>query len=111
MALSSAVGSLNTTTAAAGNTVAVGSLGFQPKVVLFWWNGRTDTVDAAGRGNHMRGFGVAVSATDRRCITSLSQDTPTSTLTNETQTNTACIAINTTADAIDGLMDLQSMDA
>jgi hypothetical protein len=111
MTLSAAAGSLNTTTAAAGNTVVVSGLGFQPKIVFFWWSGRTETVDTAGRRTHQRGFGAAISATDRREMTSLSQDTPTAMLTNRAQDDTECIFLTTTADAIDGKMDLQSMDA
>lgn len=111
MALSSKVGSFNTGTGALGTTVVVNDVGFQPKVVFFWWNGRTGTTDAAGRANHQRGFGAGTSATDRRFIASLSQDTPTSMVTNETQGNAQVIGITTTADAIDGLLDIQTLDA
>jgi hypothetical protein len=111
MAVFTKVGSFNTGTGAIGSTVVVNDVGFQPKVVLFWWNGRTGTVDASGRANHKRGFGVGTSATDRRYVTALSQDTPTSMLTNAMQGNAACIGVTTTADAIDGLMDIQSIDS
>lgn len=111
MGLNVARGFLNTTTNAAGNTVVVNTLGFQPKVIFFWWNGRVDTTDAVGRRTQQTGFGYAVSTTDRRYATCLSQDTPTSMVTNRMQGNAACIGITTTADAIDGLMDLQSMDS
>lgn len=111
MGVSSAVGSLNTTTGIAGSTVVVAGLGFQPVVVFFWWSGRTETIDAAGRATHTRGFGAAVSATDRRRANTLSQDTPTSMVTNRSQDDTECIAIATILDAVDGLMDLQSMDS
>ena len=111
MGLSAKVGSFNTGTGAVGSTVVVNDVGFQPKVIFFWWNGRTGTTDASGRANHQRGFGVGVSSSDRRYATSLSQDTPTSMVTNTMQGNAQCIGITTTADAIDGLMDVQSMDA
>jgi len=111
MALNVARGFLNTTTAAAGNTVVVAGLGFQPKAVFFWWNGRTDTADAVGRRTQQTGFGYAVSTTDRRYATCLAQDTPTAMVTNRMQGNAACIGITTTGAAIDGLMDLQSMDS
>lgn len=87
------------------------NVGFQPKAILFWVNGRTNTTDASGRANHQRGFGAATSPTDRRFIASLAQDTPTAMVTNETQGSAACLGITTTADAIDGLLDIQSIDA
>ncbi len=111
MGLSTKTGSFNTGTGALGTTVVVNDVGFQPKVVFFWWNGRLDTTDAVGRLTHQRGFGYAVSTSDRRFITSLAQDTPTSMLTNSMQGNAQCIGITTTADAINGLLDLQSMDS
>lgn len=111
MPLSAAVGSFNTGTGAIGTTVVVSGLGFAPKLILFWWNGRVDTIDAVGRRTHQRGFGAAIGATDRRNMTSLSQDTPTSMVTNKSQDDTECIFLTTTADAIDGKMDMQSMDA
>jgi hypothetical protein len=111
MALTSKVGSFNTGTGAAASTVVVNDVGFQPKIIFFWWNGRTDTVDASGRANHARGFGVATSTADRRFMTSLAQDTPTAMLTNATQGNAACIGVTTTGDAIDGLLDVSSFYA
>src|SRR3990167_158677 len=111
MALSTKTGFFNTTTAAAGNTVAETGVGFTPKVLLLWWNGRTDTVDAAGAGNHQRGFGVCTGATSRWAMTSLSQDNVTDAVSNKAQTNANCIILTTTSDAVDGLMDLQSFDA
>jgi len=111
VALSAAVGSINTSTAAAGNTVTISGLSFQPKIIFFWWNGRVDTTDAAGRRTHQRGFGCAVSTTDRRRFNTLSQDTPTAMVTNHSQDDAECVAITTTADAVDGLLDLQSMNS
>ena len=111
MGMSSAVGSFNTGTGAIGTTVAVSGLGFQPKLVLFWWSNRTGTTDAAGRADAGRGFGYAISTSVRGRCNTLAQDTPTSMVTNKSQDDTECIGLTTTADAIDGLMDLQSMDA
>lgn len=111
MTLQAKCGFLNTTTNAAGNTVVVNDVGFQPKVVLFWVTGRTDTTDARGRANHKGGFGYAISTSDRRFIASLAQDTPTTMVTNAMQGNAQCFGVTTTADAVDGLMDLQSMDS
>jgi len=111
MSLSAAVGSFNTGTGAVSSTVVVSGLSFQPKLVLLWWNGRTDTVDAVGRRDHQRGFGAAVSTTDRRNMTSCSDDTPTTMVTNHAHDDTECVFLTTIADAIDGKLDLQSMDS
>lgn len=111
MSFNSAVGSFNTGTGAIGTTVVVSGLGFQPKVVFFWWNGRTETTDTVGRRTHQRGFGAAISTTDRRRANSLSQDTPTAMVTNRSQDDAECIALTTISDTVDGLMDVQSFDS
>jgi len=111
MALSCKVGSFATGTGAVSSTVVVSDVGFQPKVIFFMWNGRLESTDTVGRANHGSGFGVAISTTDRRCMTSLAQDTPTAMVTNHVQRDASCICTTTTADAIDGELDLQSMDS
>jgi hypothetical protein len=111
MTFFSKVGSFNTGTAAAGNTVVVSGLGFQPKVIFFWFSGELGTVDVAQRDTHHRGFGVGISTTDRRAAGTLAQDTPTSMVTNQVQTDAALIAANSTSDTNVGRMDLQSMDS
>src|SRR3990172_7286522 len=110
MTFFSKAGAFNTGTAAAGNTVVVSDVGFTPKVVLFWWAGTPSGVDAVQRLTHRRGFGVAVSPTDRRCMGSLAEDTPTSMNTNSAQHNAACIIRLDTDGTTSGLMDLQSFD-
>lgn len=110
MALQAKVGSFNTSTAAATNNVVVTGVGFQGKIAFFWWNGRVDTTDAAGRATHNRGFGVAISATDRRFMSSFSQDAQAAAVTNKTQGNAHCVGNTTSADAIDGLLDFVSWD-
>ncbi|MCI0560400.1 MAG: hypothetical protein MN733_18090 [Nitrososphaera sp.] len=111
MAFSAFQGSFNITTAAAGNTVAVTGVGFQPKAIIFWYSGRTESVDTVGRISHQRGVGFAVSATDRRSAATQSEDASAAADTAQTLRNAACIATITIAGAIDGLGDLQSMDS
>jgi len=108
MALSAWCTSFNTGTGAVSSTVSITGQASQAKALLLWWNGRTGTVDASGRATHQRGFGCAVSSTDRRRANSLSQDTPTSMVTNRAQDDAECVALTTTADAVDGLLDFQS---
>lgn len=112
MALSSKVGSFNTGVGAAASTVVVTGLGFTPKCILFWWSGRSEAVDTIGRASHYRGFGVAVSATDRRAICSRSADASASSSSQSAHEAAACIlSVTSTGPAIDGQIDLQSMDA
>lgn len=111
MVLSATVGALDTGTGAIGTTVVVSGLGFQPKVIFFWWSGHTGSADAAGRLDHKRGFGAAISTTDRRFVTDQSDDTPTAAATDRRQGNTACVGFLTIAGAGAGLLDVQSIDS
>jgi len=56
-----------------GSTVTV-TTGFQPKVFFLWTNGRNSATDTVGADEHIRGFGVGVSLTDRRAVCTQSQD-------------------------------------
>lgn len=111
MAMDSAVGSFNTGTGAIGTTVVVSGLSFAPVVVFFWWNGRTETIDASGRRTATRGFSAASSTTSRRRVNTLAQDTPTTMVTNRSQDDTEVVAISTTSSTVDGLLDVQSFDS
>lgn len=108
---SSKVGAFNTGTAAAGNTVAVTGVGFQPKAVIFWWSGITGTTDAHSITHVIRGLGVASSTTSRWAVASQSEHASASADSDSTYRNDAVIATLTIAAAVDGLMDLQSFDS
>jgi hypothetical protein len=56
------VGSFQMTTAIAGTVQSITGVGFQPKFVKFWWNGRTNVANAVGAVSHQRGTGVAVNS-------------------------------------------------
>lgn len=111
MAFSCKVGAFNTGTGIVGTTIAITGFGFTPGLIFFFCSGRTETTDTAGRADIKRGFGIAVSPTDRRFMTSFAQDTPTTTLTNKAQGNAHCMGMNTVTDVNGGLLDVQSMDA
>ena len=111
MALQSFVGSFNTGTGAATTTVVVTGVGFVPKSIIFWWSGRSESTDTIGRASHVRGFGVANSATDRRAIVNKVVDAAANADTQRAHDNAACILSVSVAAAIDGQIDLQSMDA
>jgi hypothetical protein len=111
MAVSAKVGAFSTGTGAAATTVAVSGVGFQPGAIIFWWSGRTETSDAIGRATHQRGFGFAVSASDRQAVGSMSTDAAAASDCGRITRNDACIATVDAAGAVLALMDLQSMDA
>lgn len=111
MALSVATGAFSSGTGAAGTTVAVTGLGFQPKAIIFFWNGRTDTVSAAGRATLYLGRGFATSSTNRTCLCMNSVDAGASSDGATFHHFASCILSVSNAGAIDGRMDLQSMDA
>ena len=111
MTLLAKIGTVAITTAMAGSTIAVSDVGFQPKAVLFWWTGRDDAADAAGTASHRRGIGWAISTTGRRVCFSQSQDAQASSVADRAYREDACIGTLTTAGAVEGLADLNSMDA
>lgn len=113
MALSSFTGSFATGTGAAASTVVITGVGFQPKAILFFWSGRSESVDTIGRASHYRGFGVACTTTDRRAIAGNSDDAAAASNANAAHDNAACIlsVSGAATPLIDGQMDLQSMDA
>ena len=106
------VGSFNVSSAEGVGTVKqIRGVGYQGKAVLFWWTGRTETADAAGGAHHRRGMGAAVSATSRRAAATRSVDAGGSSDTGRWGREDACVALITTADATDGLLDFSAWDA
>jgi len=112
-AISAATGAFNIGTGVVGTTVPVTGVGFQPTVVLFWWSGRVTSTDSAGTAHHQRGFGVAISTTDRRAICSGGEDAvaPGSYDSGAAHRADEAICSLTVAGGIDGLADLSSMDS
>ena len=111
MAVAAAVGTLLIDTGAIGTTYAVSGLTFQPTAVILWWGGRSDSVDAQGVADVMAGIGFAVSTSDRRCQAVRSQNGAGTSVTQTAYRDDACVTTMTNARAVDGLADLQSMDA
>src|SRR5687768_5655576 len=109
MSLSAAAGSLQSGTGAVGTTITVSGLLFQPKVVIFFWGGQTSSTDATGRKDHKRGIGVASSPTSRWCVTSQSDDTPT-TMATDTNKDEACCVRTLSITATDaGTLDMDAI--
>lgn len=109
MALSVKVGAFNTGTGV--SDIVVTDVGFQPKAILFWWTGRTGTVDAAGRESHFAGYGAATGTTQRWALTSNDIDAAAAQDAATAKTATGCLLSVSAAGAIDGKADLASFDS
>jgi len=107
----SKVGSFNINTAkTAGQTQAITDVGFQPKIVLFWWSGSTATGDSVAGGNYSMGFGAAIDSTHRFAANTWSVDAHAASECYSVQRTSVCIFTFLDYD-YDGYMDFQSMDA
>lgn len=104
-------GSFLTGTGAVASTVAITGVGFEPVALLLFWNGRTEAVDTVGTETHRRGYGFAVSPTDRRAVTNIAIDAVNPTDTASRHTDVACVSVLLDTSTTDGELDLQSMDS
>jgi hypothetical protein len=112
MGYSAKVGSFNIDTAkTVTQQIAVTGLGFQPKIVLFWWGGSTATGDEVAGGLVNIGFGAAIDATHRVCVYGVSQDGAATSNTGSGHNTSACMRGYSDADTLDGRLDFVSMDA
>jgi hypothetical protein len=107
----SKVGSFNADTVKnIGETQAISGIGFQPKVVLFWWTGSHSTIDAVVKNNSNNGFGVGTSASSIFYVDISLQDATTTSLTSSAMSGTNVIGIYSDYDSLGGEFNLQSMD-
>ena len=112
MAYSAIVGSFNIDpTKLATETQAITGLGFQPKIVLFWWGGSTATIDTVAGGTINVGFGAAISSTSRFCVQNISIDAGASSDSQFSQNITEIMRAYTDVTTLDGILDFSSMDA
>lgn len=109
MALDAAVGSFDITTGSAD--VVISGLGFQPKVVIFFWNGRTGSVDAVGGADLHSGFGFTVGVSNDRSCAMNSDDGNTVQDANSVAADNACIVDIDFTPAIVGRASLKSFDS
>lgn len=109
MALDVATGTFNTGTGAATTTVSVAGLSFTPKVVLFFWAGRTATGQA--EGDHKFGAGYMVGLADRGGATSQSDHGAAATAADNQVFDNACIKLQTITGAVDGAADFSSFNS
>ena len=113
MAYSAHVGSFNINTAlTATQTQAITGVGFQPKVVLFWWSGTTDTGDGVRGGNIQNGFGAMSGASSRIAAMGGAVDASAACDSCAALYNTACIVEMSITDfQLVGAADFSSLDA
>jgi hypothetical protein len=112
MSYLSHVGSFNIDPAVtAGNTQSIADVGFQPKIVLFWWSGSTATGDEVAGGTINIGFGAAIDNTHRFCIDEISEDAQTDSDSLRALYTTEIIRAYTDTATLDGIMDFSLMDA
>lgn len=105
-------GSFSTGTGAIGTTVDIvptPSIVINgTSVIFFFFNGRTDVVDANGRATRWRGAGCAVSATKRWAQCSQDQDAVAAHAGGSYSSNAACLVSIPAGIAADGLIDFDS---
>jgi len=100
-------GSFNSGTGAVDSTQEI-TIGFEAKVIFFWWSGRAEATDTCGGANHHRGFGVATSTSARYCIDTRSLDAQTSAVSSHYVHNAACIVAHTDA-VLNGAIDISAI--
>lgn len=112
MAYSAKVGSFNIdTTKVATETQSITGVGFQPKIVLFFWGGSTASSDTVAGGTYNIGFGAAISSTSRFSNVSISEDAQADSDVYTYMSQSEVIRCYTDTSTVDGLMDFSSMDA
>lgn len=106
----SKVGSFNIDTSkVATETQSISGVGFQPKIVLFWWSGGHNTGDELAGGSYSTGFGTAISSTSRFSVTSFSIDGNETSSCYGSQDTSNCIKVFTAYATIDGIADFSAM--
>src|SRR3990167_5420036 len=112
MAYSAIVGSFNIDpTKLATEIQAITGLGFQPKIVLFWWGGSTGTIDTVAGGTINIGCGAAISSTSRFCLMGISVDALATSDAQYSQSITEIMRAYTDVATLDGILDFSSMGA
>lgn len=103
-------GIFNTGTGAASTTKQVTGLGFQPKGIVFFWNGRTEATDTVGRTNMRVGSGIT-DGTNDRAIAAYDLDNSAGTDSGNYLSTGGCIVVTDGTGAVSGELALQSFDS
>ena len=111
MALSRYLGSFNISTTAAPTTQTVAGVGFTPKVVIFWWGNRDESVDTVGRLGSNKGFGFMTDAGESMCGCAESEDVINAGRSWAATFNTRCIAYIFSNGTVAGVADFNAMNS
>lgn len=105
-------GALQWLAADAVNTIyTVNGLAFQPKALRFYWMGLGSATDLVANLTQRRGIGFAASTSDRRCVGTQDVDGAAAMTCTTGVRDDAIAATFTSAPAVDGLLDLNSITA
>ena len=94
-----------------GTTIPVTGLGFTPKAIIFTWSGRGEAADALGRATARPGYGFTNGIAGRAFCSGYTEDAVATSNTSRYLNDVAPVGRISTADAQDGLLDLDSLDA
>lgn len=112
MALDFKSGGFTVSTGTAGTKQTISGLSFYPEVVLFMWNGRTETSDTYGRMSLQQGFGMYMftAPTLKQSVSSMrSEDNLTTSDSGAGHRNDAVIAVLDTSDAWNGRASIDAV--
>jgi hypothetical protein len=101
------------TTQALNTTISVTGLTFSPKAIRFYWVGLQSNPPTNANSqavSERRGVGFASSTTSRACVGTTSTDNSGSADCGSIWSNTACVITVSAAGAVDGLLDINSID-
>lgn len=102
------------TTQTLGTTTAISGLGFSPKAIRFYWVGLQSTPPTQGDSSAIaerRGIGFAQSTTSRAAVGTFSADASAAADCGSVWSDTACVITVNGAGTVDGLLDINSIDA
>lgn len=94
-------------------TIPVTGLGFSPKAIRFYWTGIQSNSPTNADSQALperRGVGFASSTTSRACVGTFSADNTASSDCGSVWSNTACVITVDGTGAVDGLLDVSSID-
>jgi hypothetical protein len=111
MALDVAHGYFKTGTTGGGTIIPITGVGFQPKAVLFVYNGRTEIVDATSLQSHRRGIGFANGNLNDVAVGSSSEQSATPVDSYHDMYATRCVEMITDAGGLAAELRIDAVNA